>query len=152
VVKRAGTRRAVRRLRRRVRLRSRIRGALGYPVPPAPDPRFGSLDLRGVDPHTRFTILLGDHDTVVDGAGARQMLTRLASAGFPGDRISLTVVKSHGRFVVTHLAPLEVSPAAKTAWLAPCLFPPGIACVVLAELGSRRRRCSLSAAGGPSGC
>ena len=42
--------------------------------------------------------------------------------------------------------------APKTAWLAPCLFPPGIASVVLAELGSRRRRCSLSAAGGPSGC
>ena len=45
-----------------------------------------------------------------------QMLARLASAGFPGDRISLTVVKSHGRFVVTHLAPLEVSPAAKKAF------------------------------------
>ena len=42
--------------------------------------------------------------------------------------------------------------APETAWLAPCLFPPGIASVVLAELGSRRRRCSLSAAGGPSGC
>jgi predicted esterase len=80
------------------------------------DPVDPPLDLRGISPQTRLTILVGDRDTVVDGAGARQMLTRLASAGFPGDRISLSVVKSHGRFVVTHLAPLEVSPAAKTAF------------------------------------
>jgi acetyl esterase/lipase len=80
------------------------------------DPVDPPLDLRSISPRTRVTILLGDRDTVVDGAGGRQMLARLAAAGFPGERISLTVVKSRGSFVVTHLAPLEVSPAAKKAF------------------------------------
>jgi pimeloyl-ACP methyl ester carboxylesterase len=80
------------------------------------DPVDPPLDLRSVSPRTRLTILVGDRDTVVDGAGARQMIARLAAAGFPGERISLTVVKSHGSFAVTHLAPLEVSAAAKKAF------------------------------------
>jgi hypothetical protein len=80
------------------------------------DPVDPPLDLQSIAPRTRLTILVGDQDTVVDGAGARQMLARLATAGFPGERISLVVVKSQGRFVVTHLAPLEVSPAAKRAF------------------------------------
>jgi len=80
------------------------------------DPVDPPLDLRSIAPRTRLTILVGDQDTVVDGAGARQMLARLATAGFPGERISLVVVKSQGRFAVTHLAPLEVSPAAKRAF------------------------------------
>ena len=80
------------------------------------DPVDPPLDLRSIAPGTRLTIWVGDRDTVVDGAGARQMLARLRAAGFPGDRISLVVVKSQGRFVVTHLAPLEVSPAAKRAF------------------------------------
>ena len=80
------------------------------------DPVDPPLDLRSISRRTRLTILVGDRDTVVDGAGARQMLGRLAAARFPGDRISLVVVKSQGRFVVTHLAPLEVSLAAKRAF------------------------------------
>ena len=80
------------------------------------DPVDPPLDLRSISRRTRLTILVGDRDTVVDGAGARQMLARLAAARFPGDRISLVVVKSRGRFVVTHLAPLEVSPTAKRAF------------------------------------
>jgi hypothetical protein len=84
--------------------------------PAGQDPADPPLDLRGVDPHARFTILLGDHDSVVDGAGGHQLLRRLQAAGFPPDRISLVVIRSRGGFVVTHLAPLEVSPAAKAAF------------------------------------
>jgi dienelactone hydrolase len=80
------------------------------------DPVDPPLDLRSIAPGTRLTILVGDRDTVVDGAGARQMIARLATAGFPGERISLVVVKSKAGFVVTHLAPLQVSPAAKQAF------------------------------------
>jgi pimeloyl-ACP methyl ester carboxylesterase len=80
------------------------------------DPVDPPLDLRSIDKRTRLTILVGDRDTVVDGAGARQMLSRLAAARFPGEQISLVVVKSRGSFVVTHLAPLEVSPAARAAF------------------------------------
>ena len=86
--------------------------------PAGQDPADPPLDLRSVDPRTRFTILLGDHDSVVDGAGAHQLLLRLQAAGFAPDRISIQLIRSHGGFVVTHTAPLEVSPAAKTAFWA----------------------------------
>ena len=82
------------------------------------DPADPPLDLRAIDPRTRLTILLGDRDEVVDGAGGRQLLTRLAAAGFPADRISLVVVRSRPGFIVTHTAPLEVTPAAKAAFWA----------------------------------
>jgi predicted esterase len=82
------------------------------------DPADPALDLRALDPRTRLTILLGDRDEVVDGAGGRQLLARLASAGFPAHRISLVVVHSRPGFVVTHTAPLEITPAAKAAFWA----------------------------------
>jgi hypothetical protein len=80
------------------------------------DPVDPPLDLRGIDRRTRLTILLGDRDTVVDGAGGRQLLERLARADFPAGHVSLVVIKSRPGFSVTHLAPLGVSPAAKTAF------------------------------------
>ena len=80
------------------------------------DPLDPPLDLRGIDRRTRLTILVGDHDTVVDGAGARQLLGRLADAGFPAQRVSLVVLESRPGFTFTHLAPLGVSPAAKAAF------------------------------------
>ena len=82
------------------------------------DPADPPLDLRAIDPRTRLTILLGDRDEVVDGAGGRQLLARLAEARFPADRISLVVVRSRPGFVVTHTAPLEITPAAKAAFWA----------------------------------
>ncbi|HYZ78625.1 MAG TPA: hypothetical protein VE596_14755 [Gaiellaceae bacterium] len=82
------------------------------------DPADPPLDLRGIDRRTRLTILLGDRDEVVDGAGGRQLLARLAAAGFPAERISLVVVHSRPGFVVTHTAPLEITPAAKAAFWA----------------------------------
>jgi dienelactone hydrolase len=86
--------------------------------PAGQDPADPPLDLRTVDPHTRFTILLGDHDSVVDGAGGHQLLVRLEAAGFPPEQISVAVIRSHGRFVATHTSPLGVSPAAKAAFWA----------------------------------
>ena len=82
------------------------------------DPADPPLDLRAIDPRSRLTILLGDQDEVVDGAGGRQLLARLATAGFPANRISLVVVRSRPGFVVTHTAPLEITPAAKAAFWA----------------------------------
>jgi len=82
------------------------------------DPADPPLDLRTVDPRTRLTILVGDRDGVVDGAGARQLVNRLAAASFPPERISLVVVRSRPGFIVTHTAPLEIAPAAKAAFWA----------------------------------
>ena len=82
------------------------------------DPADPALDLRALDPRTRLTILLGDRDEIVDGAGGRQLLARLAAAGFPADRISLVVIRSRPGFVVTHTAPLEITAAAKAAFWA----------------------------------
>ena len=87
--------------------------------PAALDPADPPLDLRGIDPQALVTILVGDRDEVVDGGGARQLVGRLAQAGFPPNRISIDSVRSHGGFVASHLAPLEVSPAAEDAFWKP---------------------------------
>ena len=86
--------------------------------PAGQDPADPPLDLRTVDPSTRITILVGDHDSVVDGAGAHQLLGRLAAAGFPASHVSVAVIRSHGGFVATHTSPIEVTPAAKAAFWA----------------------------------
>jgi poly(3-hydroxybutyrate) depolymerase len=87
--------------------------------PAAVDPADPPLDLRGIDPGALVTILVGDRDEVVDGGGARQLVGRLQQAAFPPERISVVPVRSHGGFVASHLAPLEVSPAAKDAFWKP---------------------------------
>ncbi|HEX6699114.1 MAG TPA: hypothetical protein VF101_00125 [Gaiellaceae bacterium] len=84
--------------------------------PAGQDPADPPLDLRTVDKRARFTILVGDHDSVVDGAGGHQLLLRLQAANFPPDRVSVAVIRSHGGFVATHTSPLEVTPAAKAAF------------------------------------
>jgi predicted esterase len=81
--------------------------------PAAADPADPPLDLRTIDARTRITILLGDRDEVVDGAGGRQLLQRLQAADFPPGRISLVVVRSQPGFVVNHTAPLQVSAMAQ---------------------------------------
>ena len=87
--------------------------------PATVDPYDVALDLRGIDRRTRFSILVGDRDARVDGAGARQLLRRLAAAAFPVTNVSVTVVRSRPGFTAVHVAPLEVSPAAKAAFWAP---------------------------------
>jgi dienelactone hydrolase len=82
------------------------------------DPFDPPLDLRGIDRRARLTILVGDRDTRVDGAGARQLLERLRGASFPPENVDLVVVRSRPGFVAGHLAPLQVSPGAKAAFWA----------------------------------
>ena len=82
------------------------------------DPVDPPLDLRSIDPRTRITILLGDRDEVVDGAGGRQLIERLAAADFPPDRITLAVVRSRPGFEATHLAPLDTSDLAQEVFWA----------------------------------
>jgi dienelactone hydrolase len=82
------------------------------------DPVDPPLDLRTIDPQTRITILLGDRDEVVDGAGGRQLIQRLAAADFPPDRLSLDIVRSRPGFEATHLAPLDTSDQAQTEFWA----------------------------------
>jgi predicted esterase len=86
--------------------------------PAGQDPADPALDLRTVDRRARFTILVGDHDSVVDGAGAHQLLGRLEAANFPVKNVSVAVVRSHGTFVATHTSPLELTQAAKAAFWA----------------------------------
>jgi hypothetical protein len=56
---------------------------------------------------------------VVDGAGARALLQRLQQAGFPGENISLDVVRSKIGFSSDHFAPLGDSAAAQAAFWQP---------------------------------
>ena len=77
------------------------------------------VDLRPLRHSTRLLMLLGDHDTVVDGAGARYLLGRLRVSRFPGDHVSLAVVRSHGGFVADHLAPFLTTQAARAAFWRP---------------------------------
>jgi dienelactone hydrolase len=87
--------------------------------PASVDPADPPLDLRGIDPAALVTILVGDRDEVVGGAGARQLLARLQQAGFPPERVTIDPVRSHGGFVASHLAPLDTSPAARAAFWRP---------------------------------
>lgn len=80
------------------------------------DPLDPALDLRGIDRRTRLTILVGDRDAQVDGAGARQLLQRLRLARFPAENVDLVVIRSRPGFAAVHLAPLEVSAGAKAAF------------------------------------
>ena len=87
--------------------------------PAALDPADPPLDLRGIGPSSLVTILVGDRDEVVGGGGARQLLARLAQAGFPPERVTVVPVRSLGGFVASHLAPLDTSPTAKDAFWKP---------------------------------
>jgi len=123
-----GSRLAVRHLVVGVRLAFRRLGSPKLPLVAIGYSRGGELvadyaavaRLAGPPPAEVLTVFpAGDHDSVVDGAGGHQLLVRLAAAGFPPDRISVTVIRSRGGFVATHLAPLQVTPAAKAAFWAP---------------------------------
>jgi pimeloyl-ACP methyl ester carboxylesterase len=77
------------------------------------------LDLRPLDHRTTVAFMFGDDDTVVGVRGVEILVRRLQRAGFPGDRIRLHIVRSHGSFVANHFAPMETSPAARTEFWAP---------------------------------
>lgn len=71
------------------------------------------IPLTGMNHKTAILLQIGEDDTVVDGGGARFLLNRLKSVGFPGERIQLDVVRSQQGLVSNHFAPLQTTPAAK---------------------------------------
>jgi hypothetical protein len=99
----------------------------GLPVPdrimsvfPGGEGNVGAaVDLRSIDHSTRLLILLGEDDTVVDGAGARYLLARLRVARYPGANVSLDFVRSSPTFRADHFAVFGTSDAAKAAFWRP---------------------------------
>jgi hypothetical protein len=73
----------------------------------------GVLPLNSIDRKTSILLQIGQDDTVVDGAGARALLARLARAGFPARGIQVDVVRSQQGLVADHFAPMQTTPAAK---------------------------------------
>jgi predicted alpha/beta-hydrolase family hydrolase len=71
------------------------------------------IPLRGIDPTTAILLQIGEDDNVVAGGGARFLLSRLKSAGFPASRIQVDLVRSQQGLVSNHFAPLQTTPAAK---------------------------------------
>ncbi len=90
-----------------------------YSVEPVP---YGEqthlVDLRPIGRGTRLVLVIGDRDPDASG-GAQALLKRLRQAQFPGARIKLQFVHSHGTFVADHLAVLRASPDAQAAFWHP---------------------------------
>ncbi len=74
------------------------------------------LDLRGIQPGTRFVFLVGDEDSVVGEIGAQVLVAQLESAGYPAKLIRTETVRSGNGFVATHLSVLETTPGARKAF------------------------------------
>jgi len=73
-------------------------------------------DLSPLAGRTKVLILAGDSDEVVGTVGADQLVTQLAASGFPYADVRFESVRSHGRFVASHLSVLDDSPAARAAF------------------------------------
>lgn len=73
------------------------------------------VDLRNLDPKTGVSILVGEAD---GREGARELLRRLAHAGFPPDRIDTVLVRSSKGFVADHFSVFQTSAAARKAFWA----------------------------------
>jgi hypothetical protein len=90
-----------------------VRGILSI-FPSSPEPPFPNLDLLPVG--TRVMVLAGDSDRVVGKVGAAQVLSLLAYARYPRNLTQAALVRSHGTFVASHVAPLDTSPSARAAF------------------------------------
>jgi poly(3-hydroxybutyrate) depolymerase len=77
------------------------------------------IDLAPIDHSTSLLIQMGDKDTIVGQTGAAYLGRRLQQAGFPGERIQLDFVTSHGNFTADHFAPLKATPGARAAFWEP---------------------------------
>jgi len=71
------------------------------------------IPLEGIDPRTAILLQIGEDDNVVAGGGARFLLSRLESVGFPASRIQVDLVHSQQGLVANHFAPMQTTPAAK---------------------------------------
>ena len=76
------------------------------------------LDMRAVDPRTRYVFLVGDRDTQVRDFGAKDMISSLASFGYPSTLVRKEIVRSHRGFQATHLSVLDDSPGGRAAFWA----------------------------------
>jgi poly(3-hydroxybutyrate) depolymerase len=88
-----------------------------FPVPQAEADR--QISFATLEPSTRLLLMVGDKDTVVYGLGARVLLRRLETGGFPADQVKLLFARSHGSFVADHFAPLRTSRAARATFWRP---------------------------------
>lgn len=77
------------------------------------------IDFTPLDDATRILFLLGEHDDVVGGDGARLLLRRLEAGAFPADQVELRFVRTKGSFIADHGAPLRTTPAARAAFWRP---------------------------------
>jgi poly(3-hydroxybutyrate) depolymerase len=77
------------------------------------------VDLSPLPDTTELMFMVGDQDEVVGSGGAAYTGERLARAGFPGENVHLDLVQSHGKFVASHFAPMETTPAARKAFWEP---------------------------------
>ncbi len=74
------------------------------------------LDLRGIQPGTRFVFLVGDEDSVVGDQGAQILTDYLRAFNYPAELVSTEVVRTGGGFVATHLSVLKTSAGARRAF------------------------------------
>lgn len=75
-----------------------------------------ALDLRGIQPGTRFVFLVGEDDTVVGNVGANILMAQLFKAKYPKHLVKAELVKTKPGFVASHLSVLETTPGAKAAF------------------------------------
>jgi acetyl esterase/lipase len=73
------------------------------------------LDPGGTAPGTRFVFLVGDRDEIVGDRGAKTLRRWLLANGYPANLVSIETIQSSPSFTASHLAALEVSPAARRA-------------------------------------
>ena len=74
------------------------------------------LDLRGIQPGTRFIFLIGEDDTVVGNVGAAILMKQLNRFHYPRRLVKAELVKTKTGFVASHLSVLETTPQAKAAF------------------------------------
>jgi poly(3-hydroxybutyrate) depolymerase len=74
------------------------------------------VDLRGVSPATRIMLVVGQEDS---RDGARELLGRLAQAGFPANRLQAVLVHSRGTFHADHFSALRTGPEVRRQLWAP---------------------------------
>jgi pimeloyl-ACP methyl ester carboxylesterase len=69
-----------------------------------------TIDLRTLPPVLKIMLVVGQEDS---RAGARELLDRLAAAGFPAANVQAVVIRSKGSFHADHFSALQTGPEAR---------------------------------------
>jgi poly(3-hydroxybutyrate) depolymerase len=69
-----------------------------------------TIDLRTLPPALKIMLVVGQEDS---RAGARELLDRLAAAGFPAGNVQALVIRSKGSFHADHFSALQTGPEAR---------------------------------------